>query len=68
MCSSLKAQIVIGFEYFLLSQSEIAFGNCNAAVIEEFHQHEGYSYGNLYWDELEELYMIAEDVNFQQFA
>ena len=26
------------------------------------HKYEGYSYGNLYWDELEELYMIAEDV------
>lgn len=26
------------------------------------HKYEGYSYGNLYWDEMEELYMIAEDV------
>ena len=68
MCSSLETQAVIRFKYLLLSQSEIAFGDCNRAVVEEFHQHERYSYGNLYWDELEELYMIAVDVNSQQFA
>ena len=26
------------------------------------HKYDGYCYGNLYWDELEELYMIVEDV------
>ena len=38
MCSSLEAQAIIRFKYLLLSQSETAFGNCNAAVVEEFHQ------------------------------
>ena len=38
MCSSLEAQAVIRFKYLLLSQSKIAFGNCNGAVVEEFHQ------------------------------
>ena len=33
--------------------------NCTDVYL---HKYEGYSYGNLYWDELEELYMIAEDV------
>ena len=42
MCSSLETQAVIRFKYLLLSQSEIAFGNCNAAVVEKFHQlHKG---------------------------
>ena len=34
MCSCLESQAVIRFEYFLLSQSEIAFGDCNAAMVE----------------------------------
>ena len=38
MCSSLEAQAVIRFEYFLLSQSKIAFGYCNGTMVEEFHQ------------------------------
>lgn len=33
--------------------------NCTAVYP---HKCEDYCYGNLYWDELEELYMIAEDV------
>ena len=38
MCSSLESQAIIRFEYLLLSQSEIAFGDYNAAVVEKFHQ------------------------------
>ena len=34
VCSSLEAQAVIRFKYLLLSQSKIAFGDCNAAVVE----------------------------------
>ena len=38
MCSSLESQAIIGFKYLFLTQSEIAFGDCNAAMVEEFHQ------------------------------
>ena len=38
MCSSLEAQTVIRFEYLFLPQAKIAFGDCNGAVVEEFHQ------------------------------
>ena len=38
MFSSLESQAIIRFKYLLLSQSKIAFGNCNGAVVEEFHQ------------------------------
>ena len=31
MCSSLESQAVIGFKNLFLSQSEIAFGDCNGA-------------------------------------
>ena len=42
MCNSLEAQAVIGFEYLLLPQAKIAFGDCNRAMVEEFHQlHKG---------------------------
>lgn len=38
MCSCLEAQAVIRFKYLFLSQSKIAFGDCNAAMVEGFHQ------------------------------
>ena len=38
VCGSLEAQAVIRFKYLLLSQSKIAFGDCNGAMVEEFHQ------------------------------
>ena len=42
MFSSLESQAVIRFKNLLLSQSEIAFGDCNRTVVKEFHQlHKG---------------------------
>ena len=32
MCSSLETQAIIRFEYLLLPQAKIAYGDCNAAV------------------------------------
>lgn len=36
--SSLETQAIIRFENLLLAQTKIAFGDCNAAVVEKFHK------------------------------
>ena len=36
--SPLETQHIISLQYLLLPQSKIAFGNCYATMIEEFHQ------------------------------